>query len=98
MGLAAENGSEWRIDDHVRNVLDDAIRRKKIIEMVYFSDSSVELTIRRVYPLSTCMTRKGYITFEAWCCLRSHKRVFRVDRIRTLIVTDVAYTDEMVGP
>ena len=89
--LAAENGSEWRLNEHIRNVLDDAIERKRIIELVYYADSSMDLTIRRIYPLSTHLTKKHNVICEAWCCYRQAKRVFRVDRMRTVIVTDQSY-------
>lgn len=59
------------------------------IDMQY-SDANGQRTRRRVYPLSIVYMDEA-LMMVAYCCLRRDSRVFRLDRIRRLTVTDESF-------
>lgn len=63
-----------------------AIREQRVVDMDY-QDASRKASFRRVRPLAFWTFSKGWM-FAAWCELRLDFRVFRIDRIVNLHLTD----------
>ncbi|SEK71141.1 helix-turn-helix transcriptional regulator [Pacificibacter marinus] len=74
-------------------LLRDAVREKKLIRMSYLSLDETQTT-RLVRPLQLEYWGRVW-TMAAWCELRAGFRVFRVDRIETLIDTGASFQDEV---
>jgi len=63
----------------------DAIDERRVVAIVY-DDGKGERTTREIEPLG--LLRLGPWTVPAWCRLRDDARVFRLDRIRAVRLTD----------
>ncbi len=73
-------------------LLRDAIRKRRIIAMVY-RDGDGHSSARRVRPLAIWNLTDGWM-FSGWCELRQGFRTFRFDRIVTLDVTGDGFDDD----
>lgn len=73
-------------------LLRDAVREKKLIRMNYVSLDD-QVSTRLIRPLQLEYWGRVW-TMSAWCELRDDFRVFRVDRIETLIDTGATFKDE----
>ena len=71
--------------------LERAVSERKRVEIEYYSYARDELTARAVDPAAV-FNREGRWYLTGWCHSASAERVFRVDRIRSLEVTDIAVT------
>jgi predicted DNA-binding transcriptional regulator YafY len=74
-------------------LLRDAVREKKLIRMTYLSLDE-QLSTRMIRPLQLEYWGRVW-TMTAWCELREDFRVFRVDRIESLIDTGARFKDEV---
>lgn len=69
-------------DDHIHSFLQNAIFRKEVIEIEYFSPYSRNKTRRKVEPLGLLlMENRWYLA--GWCRLREDYRMFRLERFET---------------
>ena len=73
-------------------LLRDAVREKRLIRMTYMSLDD-RLSTRLIRPLQLEYWGRVW-TMSAWCELRADFRVFRVDRIETLIDTGATFKEE----
>ena len=73
-------------------LLRDAVRGKKILRLAYQALDDTRST-RLVRPLQLDYWGRVW-TLTAWCEMRADFRVFRVDRIETLIDTGASFRDE----
>lgn len=67
--------------------LREAIEARLSVDIDHYSFGSDEVTSRRVDPWRLQQSG-GHWYLQAWCHERSDERVFRLDRIRSAIVTD----------
>ena len=76
--------------DTVLPVIEQAIRDRLTLEIAYYSMSREEFTVRRIDPFG--LKQQGDLHWlVAHCHLREDRRVFRVDRIRSVVLTGQAY-------
>jgi predicted DNA-binding transcriptional regulator YafY len=75
--------------DHIQTILDSIIQ-KRLLHMDYFAAHSQEATQRDVEPVGIFYL-DSFWHLIAYCRLRNDYRDFRVDRVRKLVITDVAY-------
>lgn len=69
------------------SLLLDAIRQRRVLDVDYYSMSRHELTHRELEPLRVVqMAERTYL--QAWCRTASALRVFRLDRLADVTVTD----------
>ena len=73
-------------------LLRDAVREKKLIRIKYLSLED-QVSTRLIRPLQLEYWGRVW-TMSAWCELRDDFRVFRVDRIETLIDTGATFKAE----
>jgi len=78
--------------DHIQTILDSIIY-KKVLCIDYFGGHSQEATKREVEPVGIFYLH-SFWHLIAYCRLRADYRDFRVDRIRKLAVTDIAYNNK----
>lgn len=71
--------------------LRQAITECKRIEIEYYSYARDHFSVRAVDPLKVFYSRGAWYC-GGWCHIANNERLFRVDRIRSLKVTDVAVT------
>jgi len=76
-------------------VLRDALARQRQIDIEYYAYGRDELTERRV-DTNRLFSDQGNWYLSGWCHRAVGERVFRVDRIRTVALTDEPNAD--VGP
>lgn len=67
--------------------LQDAIVKKKVINIEYYSPYKDQLTQRKVEPLGLLL-RSNHWYLAAWCRLRVDYRLFRVERIKQFSQTE----------
>lgn len=79
-------------NDHIQTIL-HSIAQKKVLAITYFAQHSQEHTKRYIEPIGIFYL-SGYWHLIAYCRLRNAYRDFRIDRIKTLTVTDEHYNDE----
>jgi len=63
---------------------------------IEYSDAEGVFSKRRVYPLSIVYLDASLVLLS-YCCLRKATRVFRLDRIRTLSITDCSFRPKRVA-
>lgn len=78
--------------DALRGAVDDGLQ----IELEYYAYGRDELTERRVEP-ARVFSDGGQWYLSGWCHRAGAERVFRVDRIRSVVVTDDAVDRELPG-
>lgn len=78
-------------DDKVFATLQDAIFKKEIIDLDYFSPYRQKSTRRKVEPLGLLLMG-NYWYLAAWCRLRVDYRMFRLDRFEKLKPTGIKLT------
>ncbi len=86
---------ERKIDANVQGPTDlaplsKAISDRREVTFEYFSQGRGTVEQRRGRPLEL-FTHRGQWYLHAYCCTRLDERLFRLDRIRNLAVTDVAF-------
>lgn len=69
--------------------LRDAITRQRQVDLEYYTYGRDELTRRRVEP-ARVFSDQGNWYVSGWCHRAEGERVFRVDRIRSVAITDEA--------
>jgi predicted DNA-binding transcriptional regulator YafY len=87
----------WRLPDQQSEYPNEfmaditkAISHKMVISLEYFSHNSQEHTKREVEPIGI-VYYSGRWHLIAWCRLRSGYRDFRVDMVKTLVLTGVSF-------
>lgn len=81
----------FNLDDERLIALRRAIKHKLIIEMIYHSFSSEEITLRKIEPFEL-IYGAGSWYIRGYCQLREDVREFRIDRIEVLRVLDETFT------
>src|SRR5699024_1622690 len=76
--------------------LQDAIVKKKVINIEYYSPYKNQLTQRKVEPLGLLL-RSNHWYLAAWCRLRIDYRMFRVERIEQFSQTGDKFTADSGG-
>ncbi len=74
------------------NRVREAILKKKVLDLNYFSFSRDEAARREVEPIGLFYYGSSW-HFIAWCRLRKGYRDFRMDRIRQLTTTELSFDD-----
>jgi len=72
------------------DILNTAILNRRLVEMTYYTISRDHQTRRSVAPYKIWFF-KGFIYMVGFCHLRQDVRIFTLDRIKELAVTDEAY-------
>ena len=95
LGTALGEGAEQAVDVRLGTgpadtlgVLRDALERGVQVELAYYSYGRDELSERRVEPAKV-FSDQGNWYLSGWCHRADGERVFRLDRIRTAVVTDI---------
>jgi predicted DNA-binding transcriptional regulator YafY len=70
----------------------EAARHRRVVEMVYDSASSEQVTLRRVRPYHVLL-KEGAWYLVAFCHEREEVRTFRIDRIKSLNNTPDTFPD-----
>ncbi len=63
---------------------------------IAYTDQHGAATMRRVYPLSIIFFDETLVLL-AWCCLRQADRLFRLDRIQSLVTTTESFRPKRVA-
>lgn len=71
-------------------LLTQAVEEQRLVEMTYYANAKGELTQRAVEPL-LLLVQQGRWYLVAYCRLRQGLRHFRLDRMRSLTLTDEAF-------
>lgn len=95
LGTALGDGAERAVDVRLGaapadtlGVLRDALERGVQVELEYYSYGRDELSTRRVEP-ARIFSDQGNWYLSGWCHQAEGVRVFRLDRIRTAVATDI---------
>jgi len=95
LGTALGEGAERAVDVRLGTapadtlgVLRDALERGVQVELEYYSYGRDELSERRVEPAKV-FSDQGNWYLSGWCLRAEGARVFRVDRIRSAVATDI---------
>jgi predicted DNA-binding transcriptional regulator YafY len=76
-------------NDYIQTIL-NSISQKQVLCIDYFANHSQENTKREIEPVGVFFM-DGYWHLIAYCLLRSDYRDFRIDRIKSLCVTNKLY-------
>lgn len=71
----------------MRDIIDKGLKRGKNLDLLYWTYSRDEMTGREVEPLSLIFSR-GYWYLLGWCHVCEEERLFRLDRIASVALTD----------
>lgn len=77
---------ERQVPKKVINVLAEAIANSRRVKAKYFSLSEGKLSERLIEPYGIVRRRFNYLV--GYCCTRKERRIFRVDRIVDISLTD----------
>ena len=95
LGTALGEGAERAVDVRLGTapadtlgVLRDALERGVQVELEYYSYGRDEVSERRVEPAKV-FSDQGNWYLSGWCLRAEGARVFRVDRIRAAVATDI---------
>ncbi|SJZ46199.1 helix-turn-helix transcriptional regulator [Sediminibacterium ginsengisoli] len=69
-----------------------ALTSFKVLKIIYQSDKGEDRTTREIEPFAFYYSQEEKWLLVAFCRLRSDFRMFRLDRIKSLTVTDVVFT------
>lgn len=75
-------------DLEVRQVVTDALRRRRRLRLAYLVPSRDDRTSREVDPMRV-VSQDGHWYLEGWCHTARGTRLFRIDRIEAVEVLDV---------
>lgn len=75
-------------DREARQVVTDALRRRRRLRLAYFVPSRDERTEREVDPMRV-VSQDGHWYLEGWCHSAQDTRIFRLDRIEAVEVLDM---------
>ncbi|MGH9058532.1 MAG: helix-turn-helix transcriptional regulator, partial [Acidimicrobiales bacterium] len=64
----------------------EATAKGEVLELAYYAESRDEMTSRQVVPAAV-FAREGHWYLDGWCRLAGGRRLFRVDRIRSVGTT-----------
>lgn len=78
--------TETGIAQGIPPLVEDAVRLRRVLEFGY-SDAAGAITHRRVEPMLLLRSKNGWCVVT-WCRLREAARVFRVDRMSDITLTD----------
>jgi len=73
--------------------IQQAIARRRVVELVYNAKYTNELTTRKVEPIGLWNYDSRWHLI-AWCRLRQGYRDFRLDRVESLLLSDENFTDK----
>jgi proteasome accessory factor C len=73
--------------DRWKEIIEEGIQKDKDLRIEYFSFSRDEMSDREVEPLSLLWS-KGHWYLYAWCHEAEDTRLFRMDRIKSVCLTD----------
>ncbi len=93
-GLVTVNSNDYISDDinpEIEERLQDAIRNKWKVRIIYHSFGSDEDTIRVIHPYELSIN-DGALSVVGYCELRGELRDFRVSRIRALTLLEQTFT------
>jgi len=79
-------------DDRIFSYLQNAIIRKEVLDISYFSPSSQDKTRRMVEPLGLLLMGNHWY-LAGWCRLRKDYRMFRLDRFEEYKLTGTKLPD-----
>ena len=79
-------------NDYIQTIL-NSISQKRVLCIDYFANHSQENTRREIEPVGIFFM-EGYWHLIAYCLLRKDYRDFRIDRIKSLRVTDKSYASQ----
>jgi len=79
-------------NDYIQTIL-NSISRKLVLCIDYFANHSQENTKREIEPVGIFFM-DGYWHLIAYCLLRNDYRDFRIDRVKSLRVTDKSYASQ----
>ncbi len=91
---------EVRLDDAPEEalaLLGRAVRNRLRVEIEYYSYNRNELTLRAVDPAGV-FSDNGYWYLSGWCYRARAERVFRVDRIRKVTLTETEVEADLPDP
>ncbi|PKQ28533.1 MAG: hypothetical protein CVT63_02330 [Candidatus Anoxymicrobium japonicum] len=71
----------------MRSIIDEGLEKGRNLEIDYYSFSRDDMASREVEPLSLLCAR-GFWYLLAWCHLSNDFRLFRIDRIASVELTD----------
>jgi proteasome accessory factor C len=71
----------------MREIIDEGLKKGMRLHLEYWTYSRDEMTSREVEPLSLICSG-GFWYLMAWCCAAGDSRLFRLDRIASVAVTD----------
>lgn len=90
--------SPWGGNDDLKDKLvsiRQAIENTLIIEFSYI-DLHGKKTVRKVEPYSLVLKAQKWYLY-AWCCLRQDFRLFKMSRIKELLISDISYSPREVS-
>jgi predicted DNA-binding transcriptional regulator YafY len=71
----------------MREIIDEGLKKGMRLHLEYWTYSRDEMTSREVEPLSLICSG-GFWYLMAWCCAAGDSRLFRLDRIASVALTD----------
>lgn len=86
------NENEPEPDDRIFGFLQNAIYKKEVVRIEYFSPYSRETTRRDVEPMGLLLMGNHWY-LAGWCRLREDYRSFRLDRFRKFSPTGIRISD-----
>jgi proteasome accessory factor C len=78
----------------MREIIDEGLEREMTLELDYWSFSRDEMTHREVEPMSLICSQ-GFWYLLAWCRKSDDQRLFRLDRIASVELTDEPVTERV---
>lgn len=89
-----------RFQQRPKVIIDPAVIRKaawneQVIEIEY-TDVNQSNSLRRIYPLSIVYLDTSLVLLS-YCCLRRATRAFRLDRIKSVMITDETFRPRRVS-
>jgi proteasome accessory factor C len=77
-----------------KRIIEEGLKQGRNLVVDYYSFSTGNFSTREVEPLSLLWSR-GYWYLQAWCHEAEDLRLFRLDRIRDVTLTDTRVTREL---
>jgi proteasome accessory factor C len=77
-------------DSEVATVVSDSITKRRVLELEYYKENEDEFSARRVEPYGLLNSKEGWYV-HAFDLERDAPRSFRLDRIKSVTVTDETF-------